>query len=192
MAKLGYVRISTTDQNMARQYELMNRIRVDRIFEDKASGKSLKRPGLEALLEYARSGDEIYVESFSRLSRSTHELIQTVENLTNNGIHLISQKENLDTTTPSGKLMLTMFAGISQFEREITLERQREGIEAAKKRGVYKGRPKTPESPKLMAAIKCWASGELKPAEAIELSGLKKAAFYKRCKEYGYKRQTGK
>ena len=89
MAKLGYVRISTTDQNMARQYELMNRIRVDRIFEDKASGKSLKRPGLEALLEYARSGDEIYVESFSRLSRSTHELIQTVENLTKIGIHLI-------------------------------------------------------------------------------------------------------
>lgn len=189
MAKLGYIRVSTLEQNLDRQQELMKRLEVDKVFEDKASGKSMARPGLEELLKYARSGDEIYIESFSRLSRSTHELLKTVEDLTNRGIHLISQKENLDTTTPTGRLMLTLMAAIAQFEREITLERQREGIAMAKKKGVYKGRPETPDSPRLRAAMKGWASGALTPSEAIEMSGLKKAAFYKRCKREGFKRQ---
>lgn len=144
MAKLGYIRVSTIDQNLDRQEQLMNSIPVDRIFQDKASGKSLDRPRLDAMLEFVRPGDEIHVESFSRLSRSTKELLNTVENLTNKGVYLVSHKEQFDTSSPSGKLMLTVFAAISQFEREIILERQKEGIAIAKAKGVYRRKPRKP------------------------------------------------
>ena len=139
-------------------------------------------------MNYVRPGDEIHVESFSRLSRSTHELLSTVNSLTERNVHLISHKEKFDTTTASGRLMLTVFAAIAQFEREITLERQKEGIAAAKERGVYKGRAKSPDTPELLIAMKGWASGELKAADAIRISRLGKTAFYQRCKEYGYHR----
>lgn len=189
MAKIGYVRVSTMEQNLDRQISLMDTLKVDRLFQDKASGKSLERPGLDAMLEYVRPGDEIHVESFSRLSRSTNELLTTVNQLTDQGVHLISHKEKFDTTTASGRLMLTVFAAIAQFEREITLERQKEGIAAAKERGVYKGRSRTPDSPELILAMKGWAAGELKATDAIRISGLGKTSFYQRCKEYGYSRE---
>lgn len=190
MAKLGYIRVSTVEQNLDRQEQLMNSIPVDRIFQDKASGKNLDRPGLDSMLEFVRPGDEIHVESFSRLSRSTKELLNTVEDLTSKGVYLVSHKEQFDTGTPSGKLMLTVFAAISQFEREIILERQKEGIAIAKTKGVYRGKPRKPETPELLLAMKGWASGELKAEDAIRISGLKKTAFYQRCKEYGYSKKT--
>lgn len=189
MAKIGYIRVSTVEQNLDRQIALMASVKVDKLFEDKASGKSLDRPGLEALMKYVRPGDEIHVESFSRLSRSTNELLTTVTRLTDQGVFVVSHKENFDTTTASGRLMLTVFAAISQFEREITLERQKEGIAAAKARGVYKGRSRTPDSPELILAMKGWAAGELKAVDAIRISGLGKTSFYQRCKEYGYSRE---
>lgn len=144
MAKIGYVRVSTVEQNLDRQISLMDTLKVDRLFQDKASGKSLERPGLEALMEYVRPGDEIHVESFSRLSRSTNELLNTVNQLTDQGVHLISHKEKFDTTTASGRLMLTVFAAIAQFEREITLERQKRRNCCCKRAGSLQRTHKVP------------------------------------------------
>lgn len=138
--KIGYVRVSTVEQHEDRQLVTMEKYNVERIFQEKISAKDTNRPELQAMLDFAREGDTIIVHDFSRLARSTKDLLQIVETLQANGIQLISAKENLDTSTPTGKLMLTMIGAINEFERENLLERQREGIAEAKKRGAYKGR----------------------------------------------------
>jgi len=137
---LAYIRVSTVEQNEGRQLEAMKQFCINRHFLDKASGKDTNRPELQALIEYARAGDAIYVESFSRLARDTKDLLDLVEKMGKKGIKVISLKEGLDTSTPNGKLMLTMIGAIATFERECMLERQREGIALAKKEGKYKGR----------------------------------------------------
>lgn len=140
MAKLAYVRVSTVEQNEARQKEALEKYGIDKWFCEKVSAKDTNRPQLKAMLDYAREGDTIYIHDFSRLARSTKDLLGLVEQMQTKGIQLISNKENLDTSTPTGKLMLTMIAAINEFERENLLERQREGIAIAKKDGKYKGR----------------------------------------------------
>jgi len=137
---IAYIRVSTIEQNEGRQIEMMKKMEIDKTFIDKASGKNLHRPQLEAMLDFAREGDTIYTESFSRLARNTKDLLDLVERMNTKGIKVISLKEGLDTSTPTGKLMLTMIGAIATFEREITLERQREGIALAKAAGKYKGR----------------------------------------------------
>lgn len=137
---LGYVRVSTVDQNEARQLEGLEKYNIEKWFEEKISGKDTNRPKLKEMLEFAREGDTIYVHDFSRLARSTKDLLNIVEDLNNRGIHLVSNKENIDSSTPQGKLMLTMIGAIYEFERANLLERQREGIAIAKANGVYKGR----------------------------------------------------
>lgn len=186
MAAIGYVRVSTTDQNLDRQYALMKKYNVEKIFEDKASGKTLNREGLDAALNYLRAGDTLYIESFSRLSRTTVELLQITKQLEHMGVRLVSAKESLDTETPTGKLQLTMIAAVYQFEREIMLERQAEGIACAKEKGVYKGRKPAKKTPELMLAMKGWADGTLSSKDAIRISGVQRSTFYKKCKEYGY------
>ena len=138
--KLGYVRVSTVEQNESRQLETMKKYDVEKIFSEKVSAKDANRPRLQELLEFAREGDTIYIHDFSRLARSTQDLLCIVDDLNNRGIHLVSSKEQIDTNTPTGKLLLTVIAAIAQFERENLKERQREGIAIAKKNGVYKGR----------------------------------------------------
>ena len=119
--KVGYVRVSTTDQNPARQMELMKSLGVEKIYSEKLSGKNTERPQFKEMLSFLREGDTLYIESFSRLSRSTRDLLNTVAVLTERGVNLVSDKENLDTTTPHGRFMLTVFAGLSELERENTL-----------------------------------------------------------------------
>jgi len=140
MANIAYIRVSSADQNEQRQVEALEPHKIDKWFCEKVSGKDTNRPQLQAMLDYAREGDTIYIHDFSRLARSTKDLLEIVERLQAKNIHLISNKENLDTSTPTGKLMLTMIAAINQFERENLLERQREGIAIAVKQGKYKGR----------------------------------------------------
>ena len=140
MANIAYVRISTVEQNDARQVEALAKHGIDKWFTEKASAKDTNRPELQAMLEYAREGDVIYIHDFSRLARSTADLLRIVEDLHSRGIQFISNKENLDTSTPTGKLMLTMIAAINEFERANLLERQREGIAIAKAQKKYKGR----------------------------------------------------
>lgn len=139
MANIAYVRVSTVEQNEARQVEALKAHNIDKWFTEKVSGKSMDRPQLKAMLDYVREGDTVYIHDFSRLARSTKDLLAIVEQLQDKGVHLVSNKENLDTSTPTGKLMLTMIAAINEFERENLLERQREGIAIAKAEGKFKG-----------------------------------------------------
>lgn len=137
---IAYVRVSTVDQNEARQISGLEHYNIEKWFTEKVSGKDTNRPQLQSMIDFAREGDTIFVHDFSRLARSTKDLLNIVELLKAKGVHLVSNKENLDTSTPTGKRMLTMIAAINEFERANLLERQREGIAEAKKRGAYKGR----------------------------------------------------
>ncbi len=137
---LAYIRVSTAEQNEARQVEAMKQYQIDKWFKEKISGKDTNRPELQKLMEFCREGDTIHIHDFSRLARSTKDLLDIVDRLTQKNVYLISNKENIDTSTPTGKLMLTMIAAINEFERTNLLERQREGIAIAKAEGKYKGR----------------------------------------------------
>lgn len=137
--KIAYVRVSSADQNEARQIEALKNYGIEKWFTEKISAKDTNRPKLNELLDFAREGDTIYIMDFSRLARSTADLLKIVEELNQRQIVLISLKEQIDTSTPTGKLMLTMIGAINEFERQNLLERQREGIAIAKANGKYKG-----------------------------------------------------
>ena len=136
---IAYVRVSTVEQNEARQLEALEKYNIDKWFTEKISGKNTNRPELQAMLEFVREGDTIYIHDFSRLARSTKDLLEIVDQLTAKGVHLVSNKENIDSSTPAGKLMLTMIGAIAEFERQNLLERQAEGIAIAKREGKFKG-----------------------------------------------------
>lgn len=146
MAKVGYIRVSTAEQNTARQFTAFEDMGLDKVFSEKISAKDTNRPQLKACLDYLREGDTLYVNEYSRLARNTRDLLNIANELQEKGVTLISLKEKLDTSTPQGRFMLTVFAGIDQFERELMLQRQREGIAEAKAEGKYKGR-KAKEKP---------------------------------------------
>ena len=137
--KIAYVRVSTVEQNEQRQIEALEKHGIEKWFTEKVSGKDTNRPKLKEMLDFAREGDIIYIHDFSRLARSTKDLLDIVEMLNNKGIHLVSNKENIDSSTPTGKLMLTMIGAIAEFERQNLLERQKEGIAIAKEQGKFKG-----------------------------------------------------
>lgn len=137
---VAYVRVSTVEQNEARQVEALQKYDIEKWYTEKISGKDIDRPELQTMLDFVRQGDTVYIHDFSRLARSTKDLLDIVELLKRKGVHLVSNKENLDTSTPQGKLMLTMFAAFYEFERANMLERQAEGIAVAKREGKYKGR----------------------------------------------------
>lgn len=179
MSRLAYVRVSTADQNEARQIEAMKGHNIDKYYTEKISAKNTNRPQLQAMLDYAREGDTIFIHDFSRIARSTKDLIEIVENLEAKGISLISLKENLDTSTPTGRLMLTMIGAINEFERENLLERQREGIAIAKSKGKFKGR-KAIEKPKNWEEVyNLYKTRKLSATESMERLNLKRNTFYK-------------
>lgn len=188
--KVGYVRVSTTDQNPARQDELMKSFGVDKVYSEKLSGKDTKRPHFQEMIDFLREGDTLYVESFSRLSRSTRDLLDTVNTLNEKGVSLVSDKEKIDTTTPQGRLVMTVFAAIYQFERENTLERQREGIAIAKRQGKYKGRKPIEVTDAFLKIARNWEKGELALKDAVELSGVSQSTFFRKCKEHGIKKEV--
>lgn len=138
--QIAYIRVSTVEQNEQRQVEAMQRYNIEKWFIEKVSAKDTNRPKLQELLDYAREGDVVHIHDFSRLARSTKDLLDIVELLNRKGVTLVSNKESIDTSTPTGKLMLTMIGAINEFERTNLLERQREGISIAKREGKYKGR----------------------------------------------------
>lgn len=137
---IAYVRVSTVEQNDSRQKEALAKYSIDKWFVEKVSAKDTNRPMFKEMLGFVREGDTIYIHDFSRIARSSKDLLDIVERLNKSGIHLVSNKENIDTNTPTGKLMLTMIGAINEFERTNLLERQREGILIAKREGKYKGR----------------------------------------------------
>lgn len=180
--KIGYIRISTTDQNTARQELLMEQLGVDEVYIDRMSGKNTNRPELQKMMEYVRRGDTVIVESISRFARNTRDLLELAEQLSSKGVEFVSKKEAIDTTTPTGKFMLTVFGAVAELEREYILQRQREGIATiAKANGVYKGRKpiQPPDFEKVMAR---WQRREITAAEAMRQMGMSKSTFYRRVK----------
>lgn len=139
---IGYARVSTQDQNLDRQLDALNKAGCERIFNEKMTGTHSARPELQMMLMTLRPGDTLVVESFSRLSRSTKDLLDMVEKLSKMGVHLKSLKEDLDTNTATGKMMLTVMSALSQFERDLIAERTKEGLKAARARGRCGGRPR--------------------------------------------------
>ena len=183
--KVGYCRVSTESQNTIRQEVLMQELGVERIFIDHASGKDTNRPKLQEMLNFVRDGDVVIVESYSRLARSTRDLLDIVEALKSKGVDFVSKKEAIDTSTPTGRLMLTIFAGLAQFEREVTLERQAEGIREAKKAGKYKGRkPIAVDAGKFRAMYADWKDGKITATAARKTLGMSAPTFYRRVKDY--------
>ena len=182
--KVGYIRVSTANQNSARQELLMQELEVDIIFMDMVSGKNMDRPQLKKLLEYVRQGDTVIVESISRFARNTKDLLELIEKLTAKNVEFISKKEAIDTTTATGKFMLTIFGAVAELEREYILQRQAEGIAVAKQKGVYKGR-KPIERPEFNSVVAVWRSGEITAREAMRRLNLKPSTFYRKVKEAG-------
>lgn len=180
---LGYVRTSTIEQNEARQLETMEKYKVEKIFTEKVSGKDTNRPKLQELIGFARENDIIVIHSFDRLARSTKDLLYLVEMFTNKGITLISNKEQIDTSTPTGKLLLTVIAAINEFERTNLLERQAEGIAIAKKNGVYKGR-KPVNIDNFATHYNRWKSREVNKADLMKELGITRPTLNKLFKEY--------
>lgn len=140
MSKAAYVRVSTAEQNEARQREALAVRGIDKWFIEKASGKNTDRPEFQKMLDWVREGDTIYIHDLSRIARSTKDLLDLLDVLREKGVALVSGKESIDTSTATGKLLVTMVAAINEFERVNLLERQREGIAIAKREGKYKGR----------------------------------------------------
>jgi len=183
--KAGYIRVSTVEQNEARQEVLMDQLGVDRVFIDKISGKNTNRPALQEMLGFLRKDDVLVVESYSRLARSTADLLKIVDELGEKGIGFVSHKENIDTTTPQGRLMMTIFAGIYEFERECMLQRQKEGIAIAKAEGKYKGRKAIEvDQDKFKIVYTDWKDGRIKAVEAMDKLNLTKPTFYRKVKQY--------
>jgi DNA invertase Pin-like site-specific DNA recombinase len=180
----AYARVSSESQNPARQIEMFSErgILTDDIFLDKVSGKNTQRPQLQALLATVRVGDTVIVESFSRFARNTRDLLELVEELKSKDVEFVSLKENVDTNTPTGKLMLTVFAGIYEFERESILQRQAEGIAIARSKGAYVGR-KPKHLKNFDKIVQRYKTGELKNTEAAKILGISQRTFFRRLKE---------
>lgn len=190
--KVGYVRVSTEEQNTARQEVIMQELDVERVYLEKVSGKTQKgREQLEAMLQFVRQGDVVVVESISRIARNTKDLLEIVEKLDEKGVEFVSKKELIDTKTPSGKFMLTIFGAIAQLEREYMLDRQREGIEIARQMGKYQGRkPIAVDGAKFEAVYARWKAGECKGVDAMKELGLKPSTFYRRVRDYETKKKV--
>lgn len=156
--------------------------KVERLFVDKASGKNMERPQLKEMLGFVRTGDVVIVESISRLARNTKDLLTIIDELNKKEVQFISLKENIDTNTPSGKFMLTVFGAISELERSYILQRQREGIEQAKLAGKYKGRKSIEINDQFMNAYKLWKDNKITAVQAMKKTGMSKSTWYRKVK----------
>lgn len=183
--KVFYARCSTIEQNEARQIKQAEEIKAEKIFIDKASGKNAERKQLKEMLSFVREGDTVICSDISRIARSTRDLLNIVEQLNNKNVGFVSIKENIDTTTPQGKFMLTVFGAIAELERERILQAQAEGIEEARKRGVYKGRkPIEIDMNKFKKVYDKWKNGDITAVKASKELGLNTRTFYRKVKQY--------
>lgn len=169
---IGYARVSTQDQNLERQLDNLTAAGCERIFNEKMTGTKSSRPELQTMLLTLRKGDTLIVDSFSRLSRSTKDLLAMVEKLTEMDVHLVSLKEKLDTTTATGKMMLTMLSALSQFERDLIAERTRDGLKAARSRGRCGGRPRVGSDKDRKQALAMYHANAMSNSEIAERFGV--------------------
>ena len=181
--RVAYVRVSTAEQNEERQLEALEHFGIERWYTEKISGKNTNRPKLQEMLEYAREGDTIYIHDWSRISRNTKDLLELVDALSARGIGLVSVHEGFDTTTPGGRLLLTVVGAINEFERTNLLERQREGIAIAKREGKYKGR-KAAQIEDIAAVYESWMRREKSKAELAREHGVSRPTLDRLLREY--------
>ena len=160
----------------------MEQLGVEELYIDKASGKNTDRPELKKMIAYVRRGDTVIVESISRFARNTRDLLNLMEQLSAKGVEFVSKKEAIDTTTPTGKFMLTVFGAVAELEREYILQRQREGIAIARERGIYKGR-KPIERPEFRQVVTLWRKGDITAVEAMRRLDLKSSTFYRKVRQ---------
>ena len=175
--RIGYARVSTVDQNLDRQIDNLTAAGCERIYQEKMTGTKSTRPEYQKMLDALRPGDVLVIDSFSRLSRSTKDLLDVVERLTAAGVHIVSLKEQLDSTTATGKLMLTMLSALSQFERDLISERTKDGLKAARARGRNGGRPCAGNAKTRAAALALYDSNTLSNAEIARQFGVSKATL---------------
>jgi DNA invertase Pin-like site-specific DNA recombinase len=182
-----YIRVSSKDQNTIRQETKAkdHNIPVQNVYIEKVSGKNISdRPVLNNMMAALKNGDKLIVDSISRFARNTKDLLSLVEQLNNKGVTFVSLKESIDTTTPTGMFMLTVFGAVAQLERDYIKDRQAEGIAIAKEQGKFKGR-KAIEYPKQWDKYyKMMHDGQIKGVEVMKLLDLKKTTFYKLIKQY--------
>ena len=183
--KIGYARVSARDQNLDRQLDAFQQEGVEKIFQEKVSGKSTDgRTALKDAIVFAREGDTFVVLSFDRLARSLHDLLTITEELNKKGVFLKSIHEDIDLSCACGKLMFSVFGAFAEFERTLIGERRREGIEAAKTRGAKLGRPAAQRPKNWDAVIKKLKIKEITAVQAMKELGLSKATFYRLYKKY--------
>ena len=187
--RIGYIRVSTQEQNTSRQEVLMSELAVDEVFADRLSGKNTDRPELKRMMDYVRRGDTVVVESISRFARNTRDLLDLIEQLEEKEVTFLSQKEAIDTSTPTGKFMLTVFGAMAQLEREYILQRQREGIEIAKRQGKYTGR-KPIKRDNFSAVVAQWKDGQMTAVQAMALLKMSKSTFYRKVRYTGVDNKT--
>lgn len=184
--KVGYARVSTQEQNEARQISAFSAMGIEKVFLDKQSGKNADRPQLKDMLSFIREGDTVVCESISRIARNTRDLLAIVEEITAKKAEFVSLKESIDTTTATGKFMLTVFAAMAELERETILQRQAEGIAIAKAEGKYHGRqPISIDEKAFVKECKAWRDGKQTAAETMRKLNLKPNTFYRRVREMG-------
>lgn len=183
--KVFYARVSTEEQNEARQIEAYNQTKCERLYLDKASGKNQERKQLKEMLSFVRAGDTVVVSEIARLARNTSDLLSIVGQLEEKGVAFVSLKEAIDTHTPQGKFMLTVFGAMAELERAYILQRQAEGIAEAKKAGKYKGRKPMAIDRKLFDRM-CqeWRNGERTAVSIQKHFGMTATTFYKKVKEF--------
>ena len=174
----GYARVSTEQQNLDRQLDMLQKYGVDFIYNEKMTGTKRNRPELEKLLERLTEGDTVVVESLSRLGRSTKDLIWLMETFNAKGVNLVSLKESIDTTTSTGKLLFTLMSALAQFERDVLADRTREGLAAARARGRKGGRPQI-DNDSIRKAVKLYNTKQYSVREITELTGVKSSTLYK-------------
>ena len=161
----------------------MQELGVDEVYIDRLSGKNTDRPELKKMTDYVRKGDTVIVESISRFARNTRDLLDLVEKLSEKGVEFVSKKEAIDTTTPTGKFMLTVFGAVAELEREYILQRQQEGIAIAKAEGKYRGR-KPIERSNFDAVEKLWRAGTISAAEAMRRLDMSRSTFYRKVRQH--------
>jgi DNA invertase Pin-like site-specific DNA recombinase len=178
---IGYARVSTEGQELNRQLDMLNQYGVERIYQEKMTGTKADRPELTRMKEALRSGDTVVIESLSRLGRSTKDLLTIIDEWEKQGVQVVSLKERIDTSTPTGKLLLTVLSAISQFERDITVQRTNEGLQAARARGRNGGRPKADQKA-VEKAVKLYEAQTHSIKEITEICGISQATLYRALK----------
>ena len=178
---VGYARVSTIEQNLSRQHDALRTYGVDMIFSEKMSGTKKNRPELDAMLSKLNPGDTVVIESLSRLGRSVKNLCDLMEYFENNNIRVVSLKETIDTTSPTGKLLFSVLASLSQFERDVLAQRTQEGLAAARARGRVGGRPKADQAA-LQKAIALYNTKQYSVSEVTGLTGISKSVLYRALK----------